>query len=524
MSKYNKSQNDQLIDRELEEIAAIEEKLKSILSETPRRTLPKPGSDGYSHSDEKTPRIKNKDPIRGALDAFERDRDRSPPALSPNQFEFHLDEAADLLDRVLANRGTYDALAASSYEQRVRVNHAAARIKTINSELKNKMYEDEYRRLYKIWEAEKSATASIKNQISRLKNYKKKYLTLRMKWDHEAAIAEPANMGGWPLYYLKLNGRKLAEAAIFNRKKGRFSSTEIDAKDYLTRTGEQRAWRTWMDWVVQHKSSLANLVEALDTQNKRLDQAFTAADDAHRKGQATKDNLIAERARNASIIEGSTSGSKPLHYEKRLLGLEKRIHFDFGEAIERMKSARTGMLSMLDEVDKLPTNKENDVFYDNCLLWVRQHISRVNSFLQKDKEARVPISLRALIPEEFPVSNRKIWWPEIDETHFSGMKNLRIRAVTAFVVSEESSSGPFQIRLTHSPNDPNSPGAILLPNITLNSSRESVELLGAKTLRNLNPMVEWKVELLGYVSDQPDTQSMPNVHDVVLEIVLAYQD
>lgn len=87
-----------------------------------------------------------------------------------------------------------------------------------------------------------------------------------------------------------------------------------------------------------------------------------------------------------------------------------------------MKSARTGMLSMLDEVDKLPTNKENDVFYDNCLLWVRQHISRVNSFLQKDKEARVPISLRALIPEEFPVSNRKIWWPEIDETHFSGMK------------------------------------------------------------------------------------------------------
>jgi hypothetical protein len=261
--------------------------------------------------------------------------------------------------------------------------------------------------------------------------------------------------------------------------------------------------------------------------------------------------LADKKAREYTLPDGV------LNYPERMEYLKARFDRDFRDALARMTAIVTGMQVIYGYQDKLPVSVsdvlhgkriEHSGAFDECLVWVRNAISYVIRFSHAEQRYVIPISVRQLIGDGQYGSGLKShpfasWNFKITPDLFPEQYNVRVKGVSLFVVPREALLPAFQgqylrgvwtgslkaPRNSYFQHFPSGRGSETVPvdqsalpqvfsgRISCRDSYREPDVIGGTSLLNASPFGEWTVRVS---RTSTEGVSISDIHDIVLDLTV----
>jgi len=209
-----------------------------------------------------------------------------------------------------------------------------------------------------------------------------------------------------------------------------------------------------------------------------------------------------------------------LNYFARATPLAARFRRDLRDAIARIWAARIGLRLIYGCNQFIPEtvfseeqhNTVNDGTFesilDSSVLFVRNSVAWITRFSQLDQVVVVPISLRKLCGRNFnDFRDEGIWEFVLSEEDFEGMRHVRLRGASVFVMGGRSENVwrgrfncPSDSHCRHLDGQRSQLDQTKIPPIRFGRAtrREAIrdpDILGAAAMRNVSPFGAWSLRV-----------------------------
>jgi hypothetical protein len=303
---------------------------------------------------------------------------------------------------------------------------------------------------------------------------------------------------------------------------------------------------------LETRAHINSLILAKKAAKARKDAANVRADweDKNKKFSLARTKLTIELQHMRAAAANTEGGA--LHYKERMDPLWNRFEHDFRQATTMMEVAAKGLREIYGYKEALPSDpfppKENVTprrFYDACIIWVRNALSFLASFSQKEQTYIQPISLRRILPvAQWEGGKQQGEWKltiteqHLKETYAKDLFHVRLRGLNVFVMHKDANSvwqvilrAPMKGTSRHLPGqlENNKPVILdldqskvpicLIGRVMGRSSPRDPDLVGLSSQYNISPFGEWSVkvsqkDLLGNLSSE--------IEDIHLDLHLAF--
>jgi hypothetical protein len=458
------------------------------------------------------------------------------------QVEQLLDQAADLLDRGLRDRAEWDRKAVDAVNLGVELDQFH-RLDEIH------LREDAAG--YYTWAAsvarsdaaaEKTLYESAEAAAKQIEDYGNKYLDGDGLRRREVAAQKEAALSPLPYYKEDAEGKHPIQY-------------HPNASPLPAVSGEKSdLFETFAIWESTARLNLERCL--LRSQYSALSSAAEAGKQRS-KGATDKQNweesnILFQQERTSVVREImylkqllATCPDGVLNYIQRMKAIQSRFHRDFRDAIARIKAAQQGLQKLYGYTEPLP-DENSPSYFDLVLGWTRDAIRKRVRFSHYDQNLVFPLSVRSSCggDEKWSEGKRTGHW----KCRFSedmvptGIRHVRLRGISAFVVSDEKSpNGLWQVtaraprrsmcrRLDDrvEPLDQTKIPPCWLFRTTVRQDRREPDVVGSVALHNVSPFStadpgpddDWEIAIAQTSSSGVSRNA---IEDVFIDLFLAAQ-
>lgn len=294
--------------------------------------------------------------------------------------EILLDQAADLLDRILRHKAEHDLLAEKYVQYQLLENEWRHRGQMSTIDLPG--YPKYKEKTGEVLDAMPMDQTSLRNkpawQLSQLAA-EEDYAALWGQLAHLAQTVFEINSRRW-----KLGDVDIA-AHVKTVGLGTGATTSEDARYRGAAVARQ------LDLKLQQLSAEIELLSASGSQTHVMRSARAAAI------RLEIEKIQAEIDREQEqLLKDSGRENGPLDYLSRMANLQRLMDADWEDAVARVTRAQEGLLSLFGYTALLDLGQKGSGSYHNCIIWVRKAIAWLSALIRRDQRFIIPVSLRRL--------------------------------------------------------------------------------------------------------------------------------
>lgn len=262
---------------------------------------------------------------------------------------------------------------------------------------------------------------------------------------------------------------------------------------------------------------------------------------ARAKWEFAKDSFSRQRADIEALFHvyeqnAATAPNGLLNYSKRLDSLRQRFTLDFRNALARLERVRAGMALVYGYDVPLPADPSDINYFDDCLLWTRTAIDWLVRFSRRDQGIVMPVSIKKLMGESAfknALAARKFTFNLPAEALWkSRFTHVRMRGISATVEgSGDEHLWRLWIELPASSTVQHLSGNVVplaqvvpacqLARVTGRSAVRDPDVGGISALHNASPAGDWTIRLPhSFAYADPDPSELD---DIVLHLHLAFR-
>jgi hypothetical protein len=439
-----------------------------------------------------------------------------------------LDQAADLLDRILRDRAAWDDLMLKSMYFHWDIEQFQELDVVHRNEIKAGMHTVDYKESYGR-NVEDVVGHRIFGQINKTINtLLEAYYTEAAKKLQVDDAANAAYASAWPMYQgevpvppanlelFKVPGLGTKADALATTA-GHDAKRRVDSDEAGLNQIERQSSLGWQADFARSVGSTARFLWEYANSSFKLQRDKIARD------------FIRYKARLAN-----TPGN-PLHYTERIDALSARFMNDFTHAVARIKVVRDGLKSIYGYDVPLPSTDGDSFGIDECVLWVRTAINWLVRFSRVDQNYVLAVSVKQCLKEQWSEQAKDGNWNfEVPEDLFPDQRHVRLRGLGVSVVTDTvgpdlSSTWVATVRtpVTSScvhrdgkrePLNQSSVPPCRLGRVTSRYIPREMDVTGASALHNVSPFGTWNVAL-----GRTSSTGLPlaSIQDVVIDLHLA---
>lgn len=439
-----------------------------------------------------------------------------------------IDQAADLLDRCLKDRSTYDDLCSKLLYVLVEVEEFRKLDQIHLDEQKAGIYETPYNVSLAQYEAERHYQASLKAVQQSLSTTFETTLDNNTVNEVRNAMLCNAWLSGLPSFY-QGTGQFTYLTPSFNNVKKQVDKHYLDNAKLITKYN-LALQRT--DYELNKLSNEANL----SLSEKRLFGLKKQADWEREKVRFQQRRTVVARDLQDFKAKAALDADGALNYAKRIIPLKQRFARDFRDALARIQVVEKGLKKLYGYDFPYPKDETAIDYYDQCLMWTRHVIQWVLKFSRNEQNTVIPISLKQIIaPAQF---NEMIKSGEIKfdliENHFPGMCNIRLRGLSLHSKEHRDSENrlwkiiitpPKESRILHflTGKSAELSQAFVEPcffgRVFERHLNKAPDIIGITSLYNVSPLGKWKINVLGAIP----SQNSEKLEDIIIDFQLAFR-
>lgn len=448
-------------------------------------------------------------------------------AFNPFHVEVLLDQAGNILDRAIRERGQYEAIAAEYFSLVSELLEFTALDAIHSEEEAAGAYDVERKRARSDYDAELLTKSMYGRCRSNADWYYNNFLTQPDRNAYAAAVQRSAWVAGLVPYYWE--GQRWGGYTT-NTFDG---ITETSAKHYFQSavvTGWSQVWAQEMavdneriTFEYSEQASGSRIVGLRARSNwEDLNSAF------QRRRTVVSRSVLDAKLRAAVQEDGVLNSSR------RLSAIRRRFELDFRNALARLKAAEVGLRSIFGYCEPLPSDQASIDYFDDCLAWARTASDWLIRFARHEQSFVLPISLLDVLGRRQFSNGRDAgqWLLPVSKHQFPDMNYVRLRGVLAFV--EDCTTRPrlWRLRLTPPSSSQTHHGAgqtkeldqshinpVVCSRAAPYDAMRDPDVNGTSTLMNASPFGDWTIELLG---SSPSTEVLWPLDDVILHFIVAY--
>jgi hypothetical protein len=225
--------------------------------------------------------------------------------------------------------------------------------------------------------------------------------------------------------------------------------------------------------------------------------------------QKTRDDIkrsIADKKAAAAAQEHGV-----LNFIEQMVPIGQRFKRDFQDVMDRVPVISNGLNLLFgypDEVSGAPMpDPAADGFFDDYLLWVRNAIAWLIQFSRLDETYVMPVSIRALLGDQVFEAGKQTgeWSCEIEEAMFPNQRHIRLRGISVYSI-ENGNGGTWQTTISPPPQSfcRHLSGKIVTLDQTMvpvcrigrvykRDTTRQVDVAGTKSFRNISPLGNWRI-------------------------------
>lgn len=461
--------------------------------------------------------------------AQERDDDFSSFHIEPL-----LDQAADLLDRGLKDRETWDEQATKMFLLALELNEYKELDEIHQLEEANGIYDVNWKQSGAEYRAEETSS----RWQSGLKSFVDNMLSNFYSGEAFNKQYNAARKASWLVgivYYL-FQGQTFSEYV-----KHKWGDSEKEASAFAIEAAEAQSEYS----LNVQRESLA-LQQGVHNANSEVSKERLPGLEARSNWDILNANFLRRRttvARNYQDIKSkaATDPDGILNYGKRLDSLKKRFHQDFRDALARLKAVQIGLRDIYGYDAPLPADESSIDYFDECLLWSRQAIQWLIRFSRAEQSFILPVSLRGIVGDNAWHDNCKsgIWEINLSEDFFIDLTHVRLRGLSASFIGSFAErrlcaeKKLWQVAIKVPPIgqinhitgnkvelDQSKIPPCRLARVTDRNSPRDPDIAGMSALFNVSPIGKWTIQVLGSV---PKSSNFSEIHDIQLDLHLAFR-
>jgi hypothetical protein len=443
-----------------------------------------------------------------------------------------LDQAADLLDRGVRDRATYDDLAAKAMLLSLEIGEFS-QLDTIHQQ-------EEAFGIYELPYNVADAELKAEQQLQTHRGYGAAYLQWMGQAYYDAstiaalrdAAQRTAHMAGRAAFKAgsDIPQYLVHEWPVNSGKNKLYSSTHqrLAAKTTIThRLGQES------DSLLLQQAAAEAEARAGQERMAGL-QARLAWDYANRWFARWRTQVA--RKTNDIKTQAAAATDGVLNYGKRIAALRDRFQQDFRNALARLHRAQRGLEKIYGYAVPLPADPADIDYFDDCLAWTREAIDWLVRFVRREQSMVLPVSVRRLVGEAkwaAGLANRR-WSFSLRRSDFERYAHVRLRG--ALVTVNGGSIDPatlFRIGVL-----PPEEGDILhlsgswntvprgnLPwcetaRATVRDARRNPDAIGVVAMHNASPIGDWRVTV---GRSMLMNQVMDGIEDIVIDLHVSYR-
>jgi hypothetical protein len=469
------------------------------------------------------------DNLRHSLDdlfSFEWPKEIDRDYYRPQQVEFLLDQAADLLDRGIRDRAQW----ADLYEKWLRNALEIRELLAIS-----KIQDDEDRAglfgiPHDLSSGEKAANDATSAQLQLAVSKLTTLLSAHLNKDAINRLVDDQGILAMLNVCDPLNLRH--ERIIRRYRDERDGTLEAKIKEFSDRVvGPNLEIEE-----IAYDAQLAQTQALFDAAKARVEglqkkEQYDLKDEMFQRNRREIARRVTAAKQLASTIDGGA-----LNFEGRMAPIQQRYENDFREAIAKIQAASVGLADLYGYREPLPTLAAPGGglrFFDNCLIWVRDAITYLVRFQRLEQAFVASFSLKSLMREKWAVGrDAGILAFALREEQFPArwkQQYVRLRGFTAFMVGKGPTGTwpivvypPRTSYIVHRDGqrknlDQNSAAPCMSGRTRSRDVLQQADVLGALEFFNLAPFGDWQMLL---PSNSLEDVAATNIEDIHLDLHL----
>jgi hypothetical protein len=460
----------------------------------------------------------------------------------PRHLELLLDQAADLLERVLKARAEWDELAVKAFNLALELEEYYRVDDVHQKEIIAGVYTLPSKQSVAERHADEVAIEKYNEALRMLTTYEQLLATfgdIDKGWAAAAAV-----VSSWPALTTEASQRDATDPAkrIKYTLKVNEQESTMDKSSWLqaavgTQMQHERELRVWQ---INHQR--AEIAALLLATKERLEGVletvnWTTHDSNFRRSRTEIARSLADLKAKAATDTGAV-----LNYPERMREIQLRFARDFRDVLDRVFVASDGLEELYDYSAKLPLSIQafrygtvvrpgQRSYIDELTNWVRDAVSHVVMFTQMEQNYVLPVSIKGRIGQGWHTQVTEADGAtvdiDIDDPIFAEQRHVRLRGISAFVVGKKA-SGVWRVTVTPPKNskcrtlsgidkDVSQVGGLTcrLWRVTTRDSAQPPDIAGTTALRNVCPFTtaadKWKVHLENRSSDGTDVSNLDDL-------------
>lgn len=442
-----------------------------------------------------------------------------------------LDQAADLLDRCLRDRNSYEEIAATYLTQLLELFEYADLDKIHADEEKAGIYKVDSSVSGSEWVAEQFLT----NGQYRIGRFNQSVFDSLFSGGKFGELVGAEQLTSWltGLVHYSYQGQRFDRynEATWNGAKKPIYMHYYDA-------GVTRSNHNAIAEFYDFRTKIQQFLLEADVNSRRLPGREAKSDwDALNVSFQVRRTKVARKYQDIRF-KATVSHDGVLNRAKRLEALRERFRKDFRDAFSKLLKAEEGLKEVYGYIDPLPRSFDSLDHYDECLLWTRDAIQWIVRFSRREQSMVMPISLKDVIGNSAWKEGKKTgqWTFTLRSSDFPDLYFLRLRGIGAYVDDKCGYHGRlWRIRLelpskgvfyrgTYDSKDTGTLDQSDLPSarlgrVTQRDYPRDGDVVGTSSLHNASPLGDWKVTLLGAIPSVDDARGL---EDIVIDLHLAF--
>jgi hypothetical protein len=440
-----------------------------------------------------------------------------------------IDQAADLLDRCLRDRATWDELSNKMFNLALELNEYKELDKIHKEEEDSGLYDHQYKQSLAEYNAEVAYLNTNKVNSALLENIISFYFDSKKIIKLYNANVVTAWLGGLVPY--KWDTQKFDSYLRYGFNGG---SAKSLAEHYADSAGTIN-WHSLnyqKETLELQKAFIKDLVGVSTNRLVGL-KAQTHWDEVNRDFQRrrTKVSRDLEDIKSKAAIDADGV----LNYAKRLPPLKERFTQDFRDALARIKVVELGLKNIYGLEMPAPKSEADVDYYDQCLKWTRKVIQWILKFSRKEQNTILTISVRDMVTNDFThMSEKGKWSFSLANNNFPGMCNIRLRGLSINTrekllqknrVWQFKVTPPAKTEIKHflTKETVQFNQSFLEPcifgRVFERESTKTADIIGLTSLYNASPIGNWHISSLGTFA----SLNTDKIQDIELDFHLAFR-
>lgn len=458
------------------------------------------------------------------------------------QAELLLNQAADLLDRGVRDRGEWNDAAVKRFYLNLELLEFARLDEIHEREIEAGIYTSVAKTSQAELDATKAAATHNQNAIGNLQSqlstfYSSSAIDLAVKVARNQAFASVVPNYKWEIPENK--GFDHVQLPLWDGTAANKEDYLVKAADFQTQHNMQSARNS----ITAQSESIAAAADADRLRDPGLKaKADWDTSDAGFRYERTK----VSRDLQIAKVKAATDPGGVLNYGERMKPVNERAVLDFRESLAKLAAAAKGLRLLYGYTEELPEPK-GITFFDDLLLWVRRAISWLVRFRQLEQSYVLPVSVRPLTKDWNQACQTGNFTFDISESFLPNMRHVRLRGLSVLTIVDKADDHPaslFQAVVTAprtsyctylSPNDgkpddvgPDKHGDLeqkfvppcRLGRVTSRGNIREPDVVGSSALYNASPIGSWQLSMSTISSTGMKLQSL---NDIQLDLHLAFR-